>query len=116
MMLRPFKSNENVKPAEDVLAQAASTLDLWDTEFSCLPGMPHIDEDVLMGAYNPEDPKTVTPAAPVPSYTPTPIVQFNEERLVPIVTRAVQEAVTATNQTTLSTVAETLKAVLEEAD
>ena len=27
MRLRPFKSNENVKPAEDVLAQAASTLD-----------------------------------------------------------------------------------------
>ena len=47
--------------------------------------------DVLMGAYDPEDPKTVTPAAPVPSYTPTPIVQFNEEQLVPIVTRAVQD-------------------------
>ena len=104
----------SMKPAEDVLAEAASTLDLWDTELSCLPGMPHIDADVLMGAYDPEDPKTVTPAAPVPSYTPTPIVQFNEERLIPIVTRAVQEAVTATHQSTLNTVVETLKALLEE--
>ena len=104
----------SMKPAEDVLAEAAATLDLWDTELSCLPGMPHISADVLMGAYDPEDPKTVTPAAPVPSYTPTPIVQFSEERLIPIVTRAVQEAVTATHQSTLNTVAETLKALLEE--
>ena len=96
------------------MAQAASTLDLWDTEFSYLPGMQNIDADVLMGAYDPEDPKTVTPAAPVPSYTPTLIVQFNEERLIPIVTRAVQEAVTVTNQSTLHTVVETLKALLEE--
>ena len=55
--LRPFKSNKNVKPAEDVLAHAASTLDLWDTEFSCLPGRPHIDCGCFDGRRRPRRPQ-----------------------------------------------------------